>query len=144
MTTKSLTEGNHNIQVTLTDYDTLNAVIDVTADGVLCVSVAGDGACGGSGLPRVEVSGMGVKIYLKEATTGTDVCSWITSIGGWKSIEWTIHVLKIYDAFLDHDSSLTGFIPEWNDVLVMYDYFLDEKIEVPTQGNANPNGCGFT
>ena len=122
MTTKSLTEGNHNIQVTLTDYDTLNAVIDVTADGVLCVSVAGDGACGGSGLPRVEVSGMGVKIYLKKAAATPGYDAWLAGKGGLDNITLP-DIFELKDKIIGLPSDLT-FIPTMPQLMECKDAFI--------------------
>ena len=148
MATKSLTEGNHTIQVSLAGYDTLNATINVTADGVLCVSVV-NGACGGSDLPRVEVSGANVTprtvtVYLKEATTASDVCSWIIGLGGWKSIEWTAHVLEAYYVYIGATGHSVGFSPvTWDDVLGLYYYYINQTANNPALGNSK-TGCSFS
>lgn len=141
--TTSLTEADHDVQIQLAGYETLDAVINVSATEVTCVSVAG-GACGGSGLPRLEASGWTVTAYLKEETAVSDVCSWITSIGGWKSIEWTAHVLEAYYVYIGAAGHSVGFSPvSWSDVLGLYYYYIYRAENNPTPGN-DQTGCGFT
>ena len=149
MTTISfqLSEGRHTIRVSKAGYDTLIAEINVGKNSVSCVSVNGviPGRCGQSTAPGVVTSGWNVTVYLKTATSpSTDVCSWITSLGGWKNIQWSRDVLGIYYAFTDPTNNKIGFTPVWNDVLTTYAYFRDKTTGTPDEGNATQNGCGFT
>ena len=137
--TIELTEGNHSIYVALSGYDTLQATINVSSTGVACVSVVG-GACGGTGLPRVSTSGWTVSTFLKTATTVSDVCSWIDSIGGWENLQWTSHVLEAYYVYIGASGHSIGFSPvTWNDVLGLYYYYINDL----SAGNGK-TGCGFT
>lgn len=132
--TTSLTEGNHSIQVSLSGYDTLNATINVSSTGVTCVS----GPCNTQGPPGVTTSGWTVTTYLKSATTVSDVCSWINSIGGWENLQWTSHILEAYYVYIGASGHSIGFSPvTWNDVLGLYYYYIND----PSAGNAKI-GCG--
>ena len=110
MATKSLTEGNHTIQVSLAGYDTLNATINVTATGVQCVSVV-NGACGGSGLPRVVCSTPSgvrtVTVYLKEATGTSAKCTWINAQDHDKTW-WISELIKAYFGRTDLGFTVQG------------------------------------
>lgn len=135
--TVSLTEGPHDIQISLDGYNTLQATINVSATGVTCVSVVG-GACGGTGLPRVSTSAWTVTTYLKTATTVDDVCSWLTGLGGWRNLQWASHVLEAYYVYIGAAGHSVGFSPvTWNDVLGLYYYYIND----PTAGNGKI-GCG--
>lgn len=132
-----LTEGQHTIQVSLDGYDTLQATINVTAAAVLCSTVV-DGACGGSSLPRLETSGWTVTAYLKAETVGTNVCTWVNGIGGWRNLQWSTHVLEAYYVYIGAADHSIGFSPViWNDVLGLYYYYVND----PTAGNEKI-GCG--
>jgi len=120
-------------------YDTLNAVIKVNPTNVTCESVSG-GACGGSGTPRLNVSGWIVTAYLKKSTVSGGLCSWITSIGGRKNIMWANHVLEAYYVYTGVAGHSIGFSPVgWNDVLALYYYYVNNLASAEDKSK-----CGFS
>ena len=109
MATKSLTEGNHTIQVSLTGYDTLNATINVTATGVLCVSVT-VGTCTSTPPGVVCSTPSGVRtvtVYLKEATGASAKCTWINAQDHDKTW-WISELIKAYFGRVDLGFTVQG------------------------------------
>ena len=95
----SLTEADHDVHIELVGYETLDAVINVSATEVTCVSVAG-GACGGSGLPRLDVTDTWtVEAHLKESTAVSSYAEWLTSKGGLDNITLS-DIFELKDAFI--------------------------------------------
>ena len=143
-TPKSLAAGDHNITISKSNYETVVAKINVSSKGeVTCESVTGVSGCG-TGYPRVEASGTSVKVYMAQTEVVSDVCAWITGLGGWKSIQWTPHVLEAYYVYIGATGHSVGFSPvTWDDVLGLYYYYINQSINDPSAGNAK-TGCGFT
>lgn len=77
--TMSLTEGDHTIEINLAGYEQLKAKIHVGSTSVTCVSESGFAACGGSGTPRIDVSGWDVHAYMKKVGGVTARCTWIAT-----------------------------------------------------------------
>ena len=119
--TTSLTEGNHNVQIQLTGYETFTAVINVSSTAVSCVSVAGGGACGGSGLPRLEASGWTVTAYLKTGTSGATYAEWLTDKGGLDNITLP-DIFELKDAFIG--LTTIGFTPTLPQIMDCKDAFI--------------------
>ena len=131
--TVSLTERPHDIQISLDGYDPLIATINVSSTGVTCTV----GPCNTQGPPGVTTSGWTATIYLKTAAAASDVCSWVNSIGGWRNLQWALHVLEAYYVYIGAAGHSVGFSPvTWDDVLGLY-YYLND----PIAGNEKI-GCG--
>lgn len=134
--TMALTEGNHTIQISLSGYDILQATINVSPTEVTCTA----GPCGTTGPPGVMASGWTVTTYLKTTAVVSDVCSWITGLGGFRNLQWTSHVLEAYYVYIGAAGHSVGFSPvTWNDVLGLYYYYINDL----SAGNGK-TGCGFT
>lgn len=117
----SLSEGNHTIQVRSAGYETLDATINVTSTGVICVS----GPCGTSGLPRVETSGYVVTAYLKGSTGG--YAAWVASKGGSGNIRGSLPAVgEIIDGYLSSvgDIGYLGFDVSLANIGTTIDYYL--------------------
>jgi hypothetical protein len=114
--TVSLTEGQHDIQISLDGYNTLVAKINVTATDVTCVSVV-CGDCVGTGLPRVSTSGWTVSTYLKTGDVSTARCTWVAT-------KDTAKVVFISEMVLAYNDLLNiGFAPtaaEIGNAVLMY------------------------
>ena len=150
MVVVELTAGDHTVKWTLSGYNILNAVINVSSTGVVTCKSVTDGLCGGTALPRVSVSGSTVTGYLLSVATPTltpiptpvpaDICSWITAQGGWNNLNWTNHVLKAYYVYIGAPGYTIGYSPvTWDSVLGLYYYYIGLK----SMGNSK-TGCGFT
>jgi len=136
MVTIDLPTGDHTVKMTLSGYNTLNAVINVSAAGtVTCKSVA-DGACDGTGLPRVSVSGSTVTGYLSSAATPTPTptpaptpvpvtsyTAWVASKGGTAGIKGNLAAVgNIIDGYIGIASP--GFTVTLGNVGTTIDYYL--------------------
>ena len=139
MVTVNLTPGNHTITWTLTGYDTLESVINVTTTGaVSCISVTG-GACNTSTPPGVitlsTVPGQ-VTGYLIASAGGTpsptppgtpapspEFLAWVAAKGGAAGI---LHnspaLLEMIGGFIGTQN--IGFTPVSANLLTTIRYFL--------------------
>ena len=127
-----LVPGDHTVKFTLAGYNTLNATINVSSTGIVtCVSVTG-GACGGSALPRVAISGSTVTGYLVSVTTPTPTptpvpvttyTAWVISIGGSLAIQGNlVAVGSIIDGYIG--ITYLGFTVTLGNVGTTIDYYL--------------------
>uniref|UniRef100_A0A6M3M9H0 PEGA domain-containing protein n=1 Tax=viral metagenome TaxID=1070528 RepID=A0A6M3M9H0_9ZZZZ len=127
MTVFELEIGTHQVKWNLSGYNELNATIDVSSGGTItCVSVE-TGDCGGSGVPRVSISGNTVTGTLKE--TGitppptNDYNNWLTSKGGTAGLLSNLPaLLEMCDAYLGFIQ--IGFNPTLSNLLTTCDYYL--------------------
>jgi hypothetical protein len=138
---RSLEVGSYDIVVTKSNYNPVYARINVSSTGQVSCT---DAVCLASGYPRVEASGTSVKVYMAQTEVVSDVCAWITGLGGWKNIQWTSNVLEAYYVYIGATGHSVGFSPvTWDDVLGLYYYYINQSINDPSAGNAK-TGCGFT
>jgi hypothetical protein len=126
MTEFSLGSGIYIINGRLTGYDTLNATISIDSFGEIeCINVT-NGLCGGSSVPRVEVSGNTVIIYLKQTavTPPTDnYNTWLESKGGKPGMLSNLPaLLEICDAYLGFIG--VGYTVTLSNLLTTCDYYL--------------------
>jgi hypothetical protein len=134
---RSLEAGKYNIIVTKRDYNTVYATINVSSTGQVSCT---DAVCLASGYPRVEASGTSVKVHMAATAVVSDACSWITSIGGWRNLQWTSHVLEAYYVYIGATGHSVGFSPvTWDDVLALYYYYIGDLSSAESK-----SGCGFT
>lgn len=116
--TTSLAEGTHNIVITLAGYEEFKARINVGSSSVTCVRISGNAACGGSSLPRLNVTGTWeVTAHMKTGTGGTARCTWVGT-------QNTDSVNFISDMVLAYNNLKNiGFVPsasEIGDGVLMY------------------------
>lgn len=135
MVVVALSEGDHTIEWSLAGYNTLTAVINVSAAGtVTCKSVT-SGTCGSSAPPGVTISGSTVTAYMKTAAAG-GICPWITGKGGPAGIR-VPDIFTLEDAYLGFSNP--GFTPTIQQILGTTDYYLG----FISSGNSK-TGCSFT
>lgn len=85
MTIFNLAPGEHTIKMSLNGYVDFQALITVSAVGVVsCVSVV-NGTCQSKTPPSVVISANEVIGYLKSSVVGS-TCIWITEKGGWDKL----------------------------------------------------------
>lgn len=140
MVIAQLAEGDHTIEWSLNGYDTLTAMINVSATGtVTCRSVTGS-SCGATAAPKVTISGLTVTGYLRAAATPSptpaptptptprpatptpqpgELCGWMASKGGPSGI--TIpNIFELEDATMGFGN--LGFVPTNQQIMGIYDY----------------------
>ena len=134
---KSLEVGDYNIKVEKSGYEIVTAKTTVSSSGLVSCT---DAVCLASGYPRVVASASSVRVYMAEGVAVSDVCTWITSIGGWRNLSWADHVLEAYYVYIGAAGHSVGFLPvTWDDVLVLYYYYIGSLSSAESK-----SGCGFT
>jgi len=133
MATVNLAPGDHTIEWVLEGYDPINAVINISLEGVVsCVSV-GVGNC----VDFISIVGATITALLKSSTY--DICNWILSVGGWDNLNWSDHILKSFYVYIGTPNYTIDYSPvTWNSVLGLYYYYIGLK----DMGN-NKTGCEF-
>lgn len=145
MAVLQLTEGTHTIRWTLGGYQTLEAQVSVGPTGaVTCLSVV-SGNCNSGTPPGVIVSGSTITGYLKAAATPTptpeaDICSWITSLGGWKAIA-AYDIMTLVSAYSGQVN--LGFTVTAAHIMGAVSYYSNKVGGTPASGNSL-TGCNFT
>jgi len=113
----NLAPGNHTIEWSLSDYETITATINVGVTGIVsCISVIG-GFCD----DLISIVGNTVTGLLKQIVTST-FDSWIESKGGIDAIEGNLLVMG---EFIDGYFGITdiGFIPTLLNMGTFIDYY---------------------
>jgi hypothetical protein len=123
--TTSLAEGTHNIVITLAGYEEFKARINVGSSSVTCVRISGNAACGGSSLPRLNVTGTWeVTAHMKTGTGGTARCTWVGTQNT-ESVNFISDMVLAYNNLKD-----IGFVPSASEIgngVLMY-----SKLGTPT------------
>lgn len=133
MATVNLTEGNHTIEWSLDNYETLSAVINISRTGTLtCISTV-TGTC----QKMISIAGNTITAILKSIIEPPqEICKWITDKNGADSIT-SYDIIELVREYVQPGG--LDFTVSTSDIMGLVAYYNKQLIS----GNTL-TGCDFT
>lgn len=128
----NLAPGNHTIEWSLSDYETITATIKVGVTGIVsCISVVA-GICA----DFISIVGTTVTGLLKQIVVTAPVCDWISGVGGWQELA-TFDIMDLIQGYLNIKN--LGFTVSTAHIMGAIAYYNNQL----SSGNTL-TGCEFT